>query len=85
MVRFYWYGLTVIYLACCVAGMISRLGWGFSAGMILGIAFGATARGGYCDVPRQVRRDGDRVLRGSLVPFIVAVAWLIVTYSSVRL
>jgi hypothetical protein len=28
MVRFYWYGLTVIYLACCVAGMILGYTWG---------------------------------------------------------
>jgi hypothetical protein len=83
MVRFYWYGLTVIYLACIAAGMLFGSVFG-TAGMIVGIAFGATACRGLCDVRGQVRRQGECVLRILSVLFIVAIAWFIVTYSSVQ-
>jgi hypothetical protein len=46
MVRFYWYGLTVIYVACIAAGMLFGSVFG-TAGMIVGIAFGATAAAGF--------------------------------------
>jgi hypothetical protein len=46
MVRFYWYGLTVIYRGVHRRGMLFGSVWG-TAGMIVGIAFGATAAAGF--------------------------------------
>jgi len=45
MVRFYWYGLTVTYLACSVLGVLVGAAWGVG-GMILGFAGGATLAAG---------------------------------------
>jgi hypothetical protein len=83
MVRFYWYGLTVIYVACIAAGMLFGSVWG-TAGMIVGIAFGATAAAGFAMFADK-SEGRENAFYGILsVLFIVAIAWFIVTYSSAQ-
>lgn len=84
MVRFYWYGLTVIYLTCCIAGVILGYAWGFSASM-LGMAIGATVAAGVSMVLYASERMEVAFYAVLSVSFILAVVWLIETYSGVRL
>jgi ABC-type lipoprotein release transport system permease subunit len=84
MVRFYWYGLTVIYLTCCVAGMILGYTWGVG-GAILGVVLGATAAAGvatFLNTPEKMENAFYAVLS---LATIIGLAWLIVNYWGVRL
>lgn len=84
MVRFYWYGLTVIYLTCCVAGMILGYTWGVG-GSILGVVLGAMAAAGvamFLNTPEKMENAFYAVLS---LATIVGLVWLIVTYWGVRL
>jgi hypothetical protein len=84
MVRFYWYGLSVIYLTCCIAGVILGYAWGFSASM-LGMGIGATVAAGITMVLYASERMEIAFYAVLSFSFILAVFWLFDTYSSVRL
>ena len=84
MVRFYWYGLTFIYLTCCVAGVILGYTWGIG-GSILGVVLGGMAAAGislFLNTPERMENAFYAVLS---VTFIVVVSWLIITFWGVRL
>ena len=84
MVRFYWYGLTLIYLTCCVTGMILGYGWGIG-GSILGVVIGAMLAAGVSTVLNTPERMETAFYAVLSVSFIVVVSWLIVTFWGVRL
>ena len=84
MVRFYWYGLSAIYLTCCVAGMILGHAWGFSASM-LGMGIGATVAAAVTMVLYASERMEVAFYAVLSLSFILAVFWLFDTYSSARL
>jgi hypothetical protein len=84
MVRFYWYGLTVIYLACIAAGMLFGSVWG-TAGMIVGIAFGATAAAGFAMfADKSEGRENAFYAFSPSCSSSRGLAWFIVTYSSAQ-
>lgn len=84
MVRFYWYGLSVIYLTCCVAGVLLGATLGAN-GAILGLGIGATLAAGAAKVLYASERMEAAFYAVLSVSFILAVIWLIDTYSGVRL
>ncbi len=84
MVRFYWYGLTVIYLTCCVVGMFLGYTWGIG-GSILGVVLGGMAASGvaiFLNTPERMENAFYAVLS---LATVVGLVWLIVTYWGVRL
>ena len=84
MVRFYWYGLTVIYLTCCVIGMVLGYTWGIG-GSILGVVIGAMVAAGVAMVLNTPERMENAFYAVLSIAFVVLVVWLIVTFWGVRL
>lgn len=82
MVRFYWYGLTVIYVTCCAAGGLLGLAWGVS-GSILGLAIGATVAAGAAMMLHGSERLELAFYVVLSLAFIVAAIWLVGSYPGV--
>lgn len=84
MVRLYWYGLAVIYLACCAMGMILGYTWGIG-GSILGIVLGAMMASGVAMALNTPERMEAAVYGILSMVFITGLVWLIVTFWGVRI
>lgn len=84
MVRLYWYGLAVIYLACCLAGMVLGYTWGVG-GSILGVVLGAMAASGVAMALNTPERMEATVYGILSTVFIIGLVWLIVTLWGVRI
>lgn len=84
MVRLYWYGLAVIYLACCITGMILGYTWGIG-GSILGVVLGgmlASAVALALNTPERMEAAFYGIVS---VAAIVLIVYLIVVFWGVRL
>jgi hypothetical protein len=84
MARLYWYGLAVIFLACCSTGMIMGYAWGIG-GSILGVVLGAMAASGIAmalNTPEKMEAAVYSVLG---VGFTVLLVYLIVAFWGVRI
>jgi hypothetical protein len=84
MVRLYWYGLAIIYFACCITGMLLGYTWGIG-GSILGIVLGAMAASGVAialNTPERMEAAFYGILS---IVFVTGLIWLIVTFWGVRL
>jgi len=80
MVRFYWYGLTVIYFACSLLGVLVGAAWGVG-GMILGLATGATLAAGVA-LMLDKSEGRENAFYGVLsVLFIVVIAWFVALFG----
>lgn len=84
MVRLYWYGLAIIYMAACGAGMILGYTWGIG-GSILGVVLGAMAASGIALALNTPERMEAAIYGIVSVAFIVGLVWLIVTFWGVRI
>ena len=84
MVRLYWYGLAIIYLACCTFGMILGYTWGIG-GSILGVVLGAMVASGVAMALNTPERMEAAIYAILSVVFIVGLIWLIVAFWGVRL
>lgn len=84
MVHLYWYGLAVIYLACCAFGMIMGYTWGIG-GSILGIVLGAMAAAGVATALNTPERMEAAVYGIVSAVVITGLVWLIVTFWGVRI
>jgi len=84
MVRLYWYGLAIIYLACCATGMILGYTWGIG-GSILGVVLGAMMASGAAMVLNTPERMEAAVYGILSVVFVTGLVWLIVTFWGVRI
>lgn len=80
MVRFHSYGLTVIYLACGILGLLIGSAWE-AGGMILGLSLGLTFAAGAAMAldKSEVRETAFYAVLS--VQFIVAFAWFFVTFG----
>lgn len=84
MVRLYWYGLAVIYLAFCVTGMILGYTWGIG-GSILGVVIGAMLATGVAMAVNTPARM-EAALYGVLsIAVIAGTVWMIVIFWGVRI
>lgn len=84
MVRLYWYGLAMIYLACCATGMILGYTWGIG-GSILGVVLGAMMASGVAMALNTPERMEAAVYAILSVVFVTGLVWLIVTFWGVRI
>ncbi|AHM02639.1 hypothetical protein roselon_00182 [Roseibacterium elongatum DSM 19469] len=84
MVRFYWYGLTFIYLSCCITGMVLGYHWGVG-GSILGIVMGAMVAAAVALVLNSPERMEAAIYGVLSIAVVIALVWLIVTFWGVRL
>jgi hypothetical protein len=84
MVRLYWYGLAIIYMATCGAGMILGYTWGIG-GSILGVVLGAMAASGIALALNTPERMEAAIYGIVSVALIVGLVWLIVTFWGVRI
>ena len=80
MVRFYWYGLTGIYVACSIVGMLVGAAWG-TGGMILGLATGATLAAGAAFVLDKSEGRENAFYGVLSVLFIVALVWFVASFG----
>ncbi len=84
MVRLYWYGLAIIYIACCAVGMILGYRWGIG-GSILGIVTGAMAASGVAlaiNTPEKMEAAVYAILAAVVITGLV---WMIVAFWDVRI
>lgn len=84
MVRLYRYGLAVMYLACCGAGLVLGYTWGIG-GSILGMVLGAmlaSVAAARLNTPERMEAALYAIFS---VVFITALIWMIVTFWGVRL
>jgi hypothetical protein len=80
MVRFYSYGLTVVYLACSIVGVLIGSGWG-AGGMILGLSVGATLAAGIgMALDKSEGRETAFYAVLSML-FLVAFAWYFTSFG----
>lgn len=80
MVRFYWYGLTVTYLACSLLGVLVGAAWGVG-GMILGFAGGATLAAGVALILDKSEGRENAFYGVLSVLFIVAIVWFVASFG----
>lgn len=84
MVRFYWYGLTFIFLACCGVGMALGAALG-AGGAIAGAALGAVAAGGLTTVLNTQDKMETAFYATLSVVFAVALLWLVFSFWGLTL
>jgi len=84
MARLYWYGLAVIYTACCALGMILGYTWGIG-GSILGTVLGAMVAAGIAMALNTPERMEAAVYVILASMFTIGLVWLIVTFWGVRI
>ena len=84
MVRLYWYGLAVIYLAACGTGMVLGYTWGIG-GSILGIVLGAMVAAGVAMALNTPERMEAALYAILSVVVLTGLVWLIVAFWGVRL
>lgn len=84
MVRLYRYGLTIIYLTACVAGMILGYNWGIG-GSILGVVLGAMVAAGVAMALNTPERMETAFYSVMSVVVVGGVIYLIVAFWGVRL
>ncbi|PWK61073.1 hypothetical protein [Roseicyclus mahoneyensis] len=84
MVRLYWYGLAIIYMAACAAGMVLGYTWGIG-GSILGIVLGAMMASGVAMALNTPERMEAAIYGILSMVFITGLVWLIVTFWGVRI
>ena len=83
MARLYWYGLAIIYVSCCGAGMILGSTWGIG-GSILGILLGGMLASFVAltlNTPERMEAAFYTILS---VIAVVVLVYLIVTFWGVR-
>lgn len=83
MARIYWYGLAIIYLACCATGMIFGYTWGIG-GSILGIILGGMVASFVAmalNTPERMEAAFYAILS---VVAVIGLIYLIVTFWGVR-
>jgi hypothetical protein len=83
MARIYWYGLAVIYAACCVTGMILGYTWGIG-GSILGMLMGAMVASVIALALNSPERMEAAIYTILSVVAVAALIYLIVTFWGVR-
>ena len=84
MVRLYWYGLAIIYIACCAVGMIFGYRWGIG-GSILGVVLGAMTASGVALAINTPEKMEAAVYAILAAVFITGLVWVIVAFWGVRL
>lgn len=77
MLRMYWYGLTAIYVAFCVVGLIAGSGFGAGAAL-LGVGAGALLASGVATLLNTPERMENAFFSILSVSFIAALVWLLV-------
>lgn len=83
MARIYWYGLAVIYAACCVVGLILGYTWGIG-GSILGIVLGAMVASFIALALNTPERMEAAIYTILSVVAVAGLIFLIVTFWGVR-
>ncbi|MEM7724071.1 MAG: hypothetical protein AAF376_17120 [Pseudomonadota bacterium] len=83
MTRVYWYGMAIIYLACCATGMILGYHWGIG-GSILGTVLGAMVASMVAMVLNTPERMETALYSLLSIGVVSGLIYLIVAFWGVR-